>query len=245
MAETAMPAAAGFRVGSIFNRARKLLGANVVTFFAVMLVAALPNMLLAQLIRFPRSPFGLQIFGRSLLTSIVSSTFNTIALAAITYLAFRELHGQSPRAVAPRRRLIVLGSAIALALLLSLAIDVGVVLLVIPGLVLAARWCAAVPACVVEALGPFAAMRRSVQLTKGYRRKIVGILLVFGGVRWVVGFLLGLLPLWAGRYASLAAGLVWGAAWGAYWNAALVMIYHDLRMAKEAVDPQEVAAVFD
>jgi hypothetical protein len=38
---------------------------------------------------------------------------------------------------------------------------------------------------------------------------------------------------------------VWGAAWGAYWNAALVMIYHDLRMAKEGVDPQEVAAVFD
>ena len=39
--------------------------------------------------------------------------------------------------------------------------------------------------------------------------------------------------------------LIWTAAWGAYWNCVLVMIYHDLRAAKEGINTQQIAAIFD
>ena len=41
------------------------------------------------------------------------------------------------------------------------------------------------------------------------------------------------------------AGLAWIAAWTAYWNCAVIMMYRDLRVAKEGVDTGEIAAVFD
>jgi hypothetical protein len=38
---------------------------------------------------------------------------------------------------------------------------------------------------------------------------------------------------------------VWNAAWTAFWYVTLVMIYHDLRVVKEGVDIDQIAAVFD
>lgn len=42
-----------------------------------------------------------------------------------------------------------------------------------------------------------------------------------------------------------AANLIWASVSGANWNCAFVMLYHDLRAAKEGADAREIAAVFD
>jgi len=39
--------------------------------------------------------------------------------------------------------------------------------------------------------------------------------------------------------------LLWGALWTAYYSIAVVMTYHDLRVAKEGIDIEQIAAVFD
>jgi len=48
-----------------------------------------------------------------------------------------------------------------------------------------------------------------------------------------------------GFMAAVIGSLVWTALWTAYYNSVLVMIYHDLRVSKEGVDVEQIAAVFD
>jgi hypothetical protein len=33
--------------------------------------------------------------------------------------------------------------------------------------------------------------------------------------------------------------------WIAYWNCAIIMTYHDLRVAKEGIDTGQIASIFD
>jgi hypothetical protein len=44
---------------------------------------------------------------------------------------------------------------------------------------------------------------------------------------------------------SILARLLWGALYGAYNAIAVVMSYHDLRVAKEGIDIEQIASVFD
>jgi hypothetical protein len=40
-------------------------------------------------------------------------------------------------------------------------------------------------------------------------------------------------------------GLMWSAVWKAFYAVPAVVIYHDLRVAKEGVDTEQIAAVFE
>jgi hypothetical protein len=44
---------------------------------------------------------------------------------------------------------------------------------------------------------------------------------------------------------SIFARLIWAALYGAYNAIAVVMTYHDLRVAKEGIDIEQIASVFD
>jgi hypothetical protein len=57
----------------------------------------------------------------------------------------------------------------------------------------------------------------------------------------------GFLTLDAALASSLGqlTGLVWKVAWGAFFAAALTVTYHDLRVAKEGLTTDQIAAVFD
>ena len=127
-------------------------------------------------------------------------------------------------------------------------------LLIVPGIILAMRWAVAVPACVVENLGPISSLRRSAELTKGHRWKIFGmtvLILVFFIIAIVIiGTLAGtgvvVVPQGVGR--GLLAAILFVIISGivtAYFNVVAAMVYHDLRTVKEGVNTEEIAAVFD
>jgi hypothetical protein len=40
-------------------------------------------------------------------------------------------------------------------------------------------------------------------------------------------------------------GRAFGTPWTAFWYVTLAMVYHDLRVTKEGVDIDQIAAVFD
>jgi hypothetical protein len=105
-------------------------------------------------------------------------------------------------------------------------------------------WSVVVPACLVERLGPVQSLARSADLTKGYRWRITGImLLLFLAVLAAVLLILAVTPL-----GTLVAGIirfVWSVAWTGFVNCTIIMIYHDLRVAKEGVDTAQLASVFD
>ncbi|EDP62556.1 hypothetical protein BAL199_13473 [alpha proteobacterium BAL199] len=62
---------------------------------------------------------------------------------------------------------------------LGVAVAIGIVLIVLPGIWIAAVWSAVVPVIVIEGAG-FHAFARSAQLTRGYRLPIAGGLFVIG-----------------------------------------------------------------
>jgi hypothetical protein len=122
------------------------------------------------------------------------------------------------------------------------AVVLGLVVLAI----LYTMWFVAVAACVVERRGPFAAMGRSKQLTKGYRWRIFGLILLLFVVSLMASGLIELIlrPV-GGTILTFLVTLAWTAIWGAYYAISVAVSYHDMRVAKEGVDIEQIAAVFD
>lgn len=120
---------------------------------------------------------------------------------------------------------------------------------VVPSLMIYTALWVAVPVAVVERPGVIASMRRSAALTKGYRWRILGVLLVIGLLNGVAEAIatspFGGSGGAAGGMAETVIGYlvtVFFAAWGAV---ATAVAYHDLRAVKEGIGVNEIAAVFD
>ena len=140
------------------------------------------------------------------------------------------------------RFLPILGMAFLVSLLAGLAI----LAFIVPGLMLATMWFVAAPACVVEKLGPWASMRRSRELTKGHRWKIFGLMIVLLLINGVAGSTItAALTAMGGSPLAMIGSVLWGGAFGAFSAIAVVVTYHDLRAAKEGIDIDQIAAVFD
>jgi hypothetical protein len=119
-------------------------------------------------------------------------------------------------------------------------------LLIVPGFIVMTMWFVSTPACVVERTGPWASMKRSAALTKGHRWKIFGLLLLLVLLSLIVAGLMQLVLMQVGSTILVLLGtLLWGALWTAYYSIAVVMTYHDLRVAKEGIDIEQIASVFD
>ena len=123
---------------------------------------------------------------------------------------------------------------------------------------LALRYSVAIPAFMFENLGTLAAVRRSVQLTKGRRGHIflaallativgyVGIV-VFRGPFWLVAALtvrIGNSPAWL-NLATATSGAIGAAITGPLLMIILVLCYYDLRIRKEAFDLQFMMTSLD
>ena len=243
-AYAAAPAAPGeFRIGRVLNESAAVLSRNFLMFFVIALVAALPRSLLEA----AGDDLGALAAGRILVGVFLAIVLGTLAQAVLVYGAFQDMRGR-PVNLADCLR-VGLGRffpIIGLAICMSIGIMIGLVLLVVPGIILAVMWFVATPACVVEQLGPMSAMGRSSELTKGHRWKIFGMLLLVvvgaGIISVIIGGLLGLI----GSSLLVVLGtLAWNGVWGAFYAIFGVVTYHDLRVAKEGVDVHQIAAVFD
>jgi hypothetical protein len=108
------------------------------------------------------------------------------------------------------------------------------------------RWFVAMPACVVEGLGVSSSVRRSEQLTKGHRWSIFGVMTLFYVMDSIVDSHIDqILSLVAGGTAALAAHVIWSGIWGAFYAIFAVVTYHELRVAREGIYTQQIAAVFE
>jgi hypothetical protein len=135
--------------------------------------------------------------------------------------------------------------------------------LFIPLVILFLMWFVATPACVVERRGAVRSLGRSRELTKGHRWKIFGLILVAlipaSIVAGVITFVLATLGMGVvlriGIFFDLSrsmntvvaqvVSLIWTALWTAFYAILVAVAYHDLRVAKEGVDTEQIAAVFE
>jgi hypothetical protein len=144
-------------------------------------------------------------------------------------------------------------SLVGLAIVVSGLVGVGLALFIVPGIALYTIWFVATPVCVVERFGVFASMRRSTELTAGYRWKIFAMYLPILAAAVVIAGVLGAIE--AGVFPALesdlalplarTANLIWSAVWTAFYSIAVVVTYHDLRAVKERVSTTQIAAALE
>jgi hypothetical protein len=242
------PAATGapFRVGVVLSKTFSVFGSRLGSFLLLALVPLLPVLavILLPLAGPQKAPAVASAPGLGGLGGVLYFVLGIVAQATTLYGAFQQMGGK-PFSIAEslgvglRRALPVLGVALLTGLFTGLAF----ILLVVPGIIVLCVLYVAVPICVIEKLGVTASIDRSAKLTKGYRWQIFGLVALVGIISFIVQitlFLLGPGQLWD---QILTFGwLVIATSFGAV---LVAVVYHDLRVAKEGMDIDNIANVFD
>ena len=243
-----------FRLGSVIVRSASILRRHLPTFLIVSLIANLPILLFV-------SPETTDPLGFEDLSDPPWATFSSLlwvmfefvsmgvlgnfAQAVIIHRAFQDMRLRGAVSlieslnVSLRQFGILIGLAFA-----ALLVVVGL-LLIVPGVILATIWFAALPVCIVEQSGLSASLRRSRELTRGHRWKLFGLMLLLlipSLVGWGIGYWLNAaaMPL-----AGTVGALLFDTVSTAVTAAALIASYHELRVIKEGADFEHVAVVFD
>jgi hypothetical protein len=250
------------RVGDVLSRAWAVFSGNFLKFSVVTGIAALPSLLSESSVA---DAGNLHLdMGLGIMAPFLTVVLTMLSQAIVFYGAFQDMR-QRPVSLAAGLK-VGLGRVFPL---LGLAVVVGLAVMallgasfffVAPGLILAGfiilavmmllMWSMGMPVCVVERLGPIRSLGRSRALTKGNRWKILGLLLLTLIIGAIVGAVLAaILALGpAGSFGAAATqtiSLIWNAIWTAYFAIVIVVTYHDLRVAKEGVDTEQIAAVFE
>lgn len=244
MANTMTDATAGtFRLGDVFSKAIAIFGRRFVPFVILTIIAEIPQYL--TLIALETSAVD-PLSGWRVASVFVNLICSPIATGAVVYGVIQELRGRTfslgeSIQVALQRLLPMIGLAICVGLLTGLA----TILLIVPGLMVACRYYVAMPACIAEQTGVFDSMSRSAFLTKGYRWQVLGmfLLVLLGGL--IVGAIFGLVFAVTGKVGLQIVTQAVAAVVGAFNGVLVGVFYYQLRVAKEGVDIDRIASVFD
>ena len=241
------PTGGTFRIGDVLNRSFSVFSRHAASFIGITAVAYIPIYIFAfaQLGR-KSTDFDTGTVVLGMLSVIALIICSVVASGAVLYCVVQDLRsapfsvGNSVQ-VALRRLLPMIGVAICVGVLCLL----GLMLLVVPGLIVICMYYVATPVCIAENEGVFGSMSRSAQLTKGHRWQIFGIL----GLIWIASVIITVL------IEALGAGLgaipefiltqVWQVVAGAFGGVVSGVLYYNLRVAKEGVDINQIASVFD
>lgn len=228
-----------FSVGSVFSRTFSALMQNPVLFFGLAILAAIPGLLLE--ISADESSGGRNGMG------ILNTFFGIILQGAIAFGVYRLYKGEKAGVgEALGRGLARFLPLLGIAIIEGLGIGIGFILLIVPGLILYCMWFVSVPACVVEGLGVFDSLRRSAGLTKGYRWKVLGMLICLIIVATVLIFAVSFIFSLAGSPAIAVIGIAIVSIFpAAFQNVMISTIYYNLRAIKEGVSVDNLANVFD
>lgn len=174
-----------------------------------------------------------------------------IASAAMLYGVIEDLHGKRPGigaliGVGLKRMLPVIGVGI----LSALAMFAGFICLIVPGIILMCMLYVAVPAAVIERPGVVGALKRSQELTGGYKLQIFGIIIILGLIQWgaqhvLQSAMIGATPTMSDLKVFLGATLGIVVVLSSLQAAVSGVVYHDLRVAKEGVATEDLARVFE
>lgn len=261
MSTTEFTPDAKFEFGRVVSQTFALTGRNFIPFFLLSIIfVGLPQfgLLYAQSVIGVGDPSAMlfMTLGGVLITMI--SSF--ILQGALTRAAIDDLSGSGVKfgaAIGDGLRyffpLLIVG------ILVGLGTAVGLILLIVPGIILAVQWAVTSPIVVVEKSGPTSSMGRSAELSKGHRWAIFGLFLLYLALSYGVQIVLGLVLGAAGQGGAptqvievTGTGLVFAVA-TAVTTALLTLVstlgaaslYFELRRVKEGVSVEDLAKVFE
>ena len=239
---------AGFSVGRVAERTISVFARNLPAFVPLAVLAALPNFLLNFLVlAWVSDPVenlysltGTLIFVGSVLASALGYS---ILQAGIIHGTVADFNGRRARfSECFSVGLAEFFPVLAVSILSTLGIFGGALFFLIPGIILALMWIVAIPVRVVEHRDALECFSRSSELSRGYRWQVFGLLLVYVVLAIAFGIsiaLVGVLvePLLTNAISNVITVPI--AACG------VASIYYELRVAKEGIGPEALAAVFD
>jgi hypothetical protein len=241
-----------FRVGHVLSSALTILLRNVLQFGMLSAIASLPYLIFLIVTGTDRAADPLtraQPIGTSgyFLQFLLGLVLTALCQSLVVFGAFQAMRGRPFRTAESLSRglarfIPVLGAAF----LSSLITGFATLLLIVPGLITMTMLYVAPAACLVEQLGPVDSLSRSADLTKGYRWQIFGLAFLLGLVIVIASVLIGaVLGVMGGSTVITIGGYLWDIVSRAVMAVVTVVAYHDLRVAKEGVDIEHIAAVFD
>jgi hypothetical protein len=119
-------------------------------------------------------------------------------------------------------------------ILAGIAIGIGLLLLIVPGLVLITWWAVIIPIIVLEHVGTFDSFSRSRELVRGFDFQVFGVIviqfLIFIAFSIVLGILLIAVP---EEVRSFVSNVVGGAFTGPFAALVTTLLYFRLKAAKE------------
>lgn len=135
----------------------------------------------------------------------------------------------------------------------GLAMMLGLILLVVPGILIFLIWMVAGPVAIAERTGVGKALSRSRFLTRDHRWWLLLIAVIYFAVSWVLGLIAGMASMAIGGFdpdstlnvATLIIGPAVQALSTLIWGAMVAAAYVELRSVKEGGGKESVAAIFD
>lgn len=166
--------------------------------------------------------------------------------AGLAFGVVRHLRGAKPGFLETFvQSLRMLLPAVLVTVVVTIATGIGLVLLVVPGIVIALVLWVAVPAAVVERSG-LRALGRSARLTDGYKGQIFGLALILLILQMVAGSAVVMVASTVTNAFALFVVLqLCSVVLSGIWATAVSVTYHDLRVLREGVDTRAISQVFE
>lgn len=253
-----------FDFGRVMQRTFKVISENLAVFALSALVLVSAPAFIGTTLGWREQMAGNYFSPAMLLGTLVTMIGGLVLQGLVVHTVVARLNGRSVTfndqlAVGARFVLPLLG----LGILQALGIAIGMLLLIVPGIILAIVWSVSAPSLVVEKRGVFESFQRSRDLTRGHRWSIFGLFLIYMVISMIVGFVAGAVGMAAGvtGFRAAAAGSVAAltpmivvstflssivnGAQSVVIAAGVASIYYELRATKEGVAPEHMAAIFD
>lgn len=244
-------------IGRILSRAFGAIGRHPTLYFGIAVVCLiLPGQLFRAVVGpsiIPGKPLNpAEFLPYTMAGGVFGVVLNVIVQAMLTHATVTDLGGDRPTfGNCFKTALPLILPLMGMGLLVYFGVMFGMVLLLIPGIILALMWSVAVPALVEERRGVLDSMGRSRALTKGSRWRLFGLFLVAGIILFIPPALVsGLAIRLQGTAvasptsaASLIAGAVSGFA-AMLFATIVASAYVELRTVKEGATIEGLAAIF-
>jgi hypothetical protein len=243
-----------FEVGRVIGTSLAVFGRNLVPFFVLALVIGIPYIAISlgaagsidmnaieQTGELPPGFWGMVVVG-----SLIYLLTYVLTQSVLIYGTFQDLAGQKASfGACLGRGFAVLPRVLIGAILASIAISIGGLLLLVPGIILALMWWVFVPVMVIEGAGIGQAFGRSRGLTRGHRWGILGLLLIVGVAQWVASIVFALIANLLGPIVGELLNVVVMLFFAAFASVMTSVGYYSLRAEKEGVAIGDIARVFD
>lgn len=245
-----------FDVGQVFERTFGAIGANGLSLLLVAVVlVGLPQAALVwgqtQLIGGPDLvATGLLVGGVAFVVSIIC---NVVMQGVVTHAVVADLQGR--RAPVGESVTVALRSfwgLLAVGIVSGLAIMLGLIVLIVPGILIFLMWFVAGPVIVAERAGVWKAFQRSRDLTRNHRWWLLLLAVVYVLLSWVIALVVGMIGMAVSgfqaddglNFVTLVFGPFAQAITTLLWSAIVAATYVELRTVKEG-GGQTIASIFD